>query len=1084
MVFDDSRSPIHKMLISFSGSSNDGDVVLLSLTYSGGNVVMFAKDWNTSSTAEQTYSAMGGSYFRGLIGANGDDNGFFTGLMTEWYHVNPYYGDQAQVVYSNSVSALSAGIMWADEWVPENGTGLFNELRGYSFSNPNQLLYYPPHGCACVLAANGYQFVTGAVWTTKTWTVDDNGLADFFAIQKAIDAAAPRDTIVVFPGIYSETVYVYKSISLLGQNKSQTIIKKTLPNAAGVVIRASNVTLSGFTIQRNGDSIDGISVDSFYAGPLVSASCGENISYNIITGFGIGIPISGSANNTIYGNDITNCGRGISMSDSSNNSTISSNNITNTTSVGIYFSNCNNNNVLLNTITNSTFPQGIWLDSSSNNNISLNTITNSTSEGIDLTYSSNNNIVSLNNIMTSSNYGIYLMYSSNNSVSLNNLNNANVGIEIADCSNNRVFSNTITNSELDGIWLDSSYNNDVFSNKISNSNSIGIEVWKCIKNSVSLNSITNCTYGIQLYSSSNNNVSSNNVTKSNTDGISLTADSYQYSSTNNRITLNNVTNSAHSGISLTCSSHNGVFLNSITNSTYGIYLISSNNSVSLNTITASSNGIFISSSNNRLSLNNITNNNCGIYLHSSSGNLFFHNNLIGNTVQASVNAPYYPNFWNDSYPSGGNYWSNYNVNDSNHDGIGDTPYVIDASNVDNYPLMSVRTPVFGLDIVKAWYWSLGSVVSSVALGDVDGNGQVEVVTGGYYFDGVRDIAQMCVWNGSNGGFEQVTTWFWTGNTTINSVAIGDVNGDGQIEIVTGGSYFDGTRYNAQLIVWNGSSLAVEKLTGWFWTGNTVINSVAAGDVDGDGHVEIVTGGSYFDGVHKNAQLIVWDGSNLSLKRVTCWKWTGDTVINSVGIGDVNADGQTEIVTGGSYFDGSRNNAQLVVWNGTTLAAAKITGWYWTSNTVINSVELGDVDGDGHVEIVSGGYYNDGTRNNAQLIVWNGTNLTVERITGWYWTSNTVINSVAIGDVNFDGQAEIVTAGQYNDGSRDTAQLAVWSGSNLTAIQIKSWYWTSNTEINSVTIGDINNDLSNEIVTGGSFYDETRLNSQLTVWVMS
>jgi hypothetical protein len=78
MVFDNAGSPIYGGLSSFTGSINDGDVVLLSLTFLSGNVVMFAKDWNTSSTAQQTYSAMGGSYFRGLIGAIGDDNGFFT----------------------------------------------------------------------------------------------------------------------------------------------------------------------------------------------------------------------------------------------------------------------------------------------------------------------------------------------------------------------------------------------------------------------------------------------------------------------------------------------------------------------------------------------------------------------------------------------------------------------------------------------------------------------------------------------------------------------------------------------------------------------------------------------------------------------------------------------------------------------------------------------------------------------------------------------------------------------------------------------------------------------------------------------
>jgi hypothetical protein len=36
----------------------------------------------------------------------------------------------------------------------------------------------------------------------------------------------------------------------------------------------------------------------------------------------------------------------------------------------------------------------------------------------------------------------------------------------------------------------------------------------------------------------------------------------------------------------------------------------------------------------------------------------------------------------------GNYWDDYSGLDDNQDGIGDTPYIIDENNKDNYPLMN------------------------------------------------------------------------------------------------------------------------------------------------------------------------------------------------------------------------------------------------------------------------------------------------------------------------------------------------------------------------------------------------------------
>ena len=183
-------------------------------------------------------------------------------------------------------------------------------------------------------------------------------------------------------------------------------------------------------------------------------------------------------------------------------------------------------------------------------------------------------------------------------------------------------------------------------------------------------------------------------------------------------------------------------------------------------------------------------------------------------------------------------------------------------------------------------------------------------------------------------------WFTGSDTSVVSVVVADVNGDGVKEIVTGGYFNDGTRWNAQVLVINASTMAMEKSGSWFWGGGTSIASIAVGDVNNDGKNEIVTGGSYFDGTRWNAQVAVLNASAtssaLTVLNIGYWFWNSDTSVASVAVGDVNGDGKNEIVTGGSYFDGTRNNAQVAVLNASATSSAltvlNIGYWFWNSDT--------------------------------------------------------------------------------------------------------------------------------------------------------
>jgi hypothetical protein len=381
----------------------------------------------------------------------------------------------------------------------------------------------------------------------------------------------------------------------------------------------------------------------------------------------------------------------------------------------------------------------------------------------------------------------------------------------------------------------------------------------------------------------------------------------------------------------------------------------------------------------------------------------------------------------------------------------------------------------------SWFWTSDTNASAMVLSDVNNDTQTELVTVGYFHDGLRWNSQLVVWNASTLVAEKLTTWYWTNDTQVSSVATGDVNGDGQVEIITGGAFFDSTRWNAQLIVWNGTSLAAEKVVTWFWTNNTEVASVAVANITGGIGLDIVTGGSFFDGTRWNAQLVIWNGSTLGVEQVKTWYWTSNTYINSLAVANISNGPSLSIVTGGAFNDGLRSNAQLVVWNASTLAVQSLTSWYWTSDTDINSVAVANITGGTALSIVTGGSYFDGTRFNGQLIIWNSQTLAVQTLTNWFTTSNTNVASVAVGNFSGGANLDVVTGGTFSDGVRNNGQVAVWNGNTLVATSVANWFVTSNTQVNSVGIANYGAVVGKRIVAAGQYFDGTRAEGSLTVW---
>jgi len=127
---------------------------------------------------------------------------------------------------------------------------------------------------------------------------------DYSTIQEAINNANVGDTVFVRNGTYLEHVVVSKSLSLIGENKSTTIIDGNLSETV-MNITADNANVTGFTIQRSGNFS---AFDNYDCGICLFFSNGSEIRDTIVKDNCVGIWAFSSENsflenNTAIGND-------------------------------------------------------------------------------------------------------------------------------------------------------------------------------------------------------------------------------------------------------------------------------------------------------------------------------------------------------------------------------------------------------------------------------------------------------------------------------------------------------------------------------------------------------------------------------------------------------------------------------------------------------------------------------------------------------------------------------------------------------------------------------------------------------------
>lgn len=305
--------------------------------------------------------------------------------------------------------------------------------------------------------------------------------------------------------------------------------------------------------------------------------------------------------------------------------------------------------------------------------------------------------------------------------------------------------NTVVGNDLEHLSIQNSIFNKIINNTISSSPDNGLSIlYSSNYNTIDGNVFSDCDEAIYIRESRYNNITNNIMSSTQYYGVSVQESSY------NTIKNNSITHTWW-GIYLKASSeNNSVSCNEIHNTDNGIHLgPNSNNEIISNNISNNQVGIYLyKTSNITITMNTISHNDYGIIVYSASNNSIYHNNILNNIMQAQDNN--YTNRWDNGYPSGGNFWSDYNGSDffsgpdqdiQGYDGIGDTNYSIDTDSFDNYPLME---PI--PDTLPPRIYLISPANNSFI--------QQETIIDFYVYDGNLDFANYSI----DGGLEQSFTY--------------------------------------------------------------------------------------------------------------------------------------------------------------------------------------------------------------------------------------------------------------------------------------------------------------------------------------
>ncbi|HMR41324.1 MAG TPA: FG-GAP-like repeat-containing protein [Ignavibacteria bacterium] len=381
--------------------------------------------------------------------------------------------------------------------------------------------------------------------------------------------------------------------------------------------------------------------------------------------------------------------------------------------------------------------------------------------------------------------------------------------------------------------------------------------------------------------------------------------------------------------------------------------------------------------------------------------------------------------------------------------------------------------------------------SVAAAGDMNGDGFSDLIAGAYGSDAAgTNSGRVYLYNGGSDP-DNIADAVFTGDAANDNFgysvkSAGDMNGDGFSEILAGALNNDagGSDAGRTYLLMNsltGTDIADETFTGS--AGESMGNSVSsAGDVNGDGYDDIITGSSEYNQAQGKVNLYYGGPSMDNTADVV---FTGEASFQGFGYsvsgaGDVNGDGYDDVIISAKYYDSlgvDRGRAYIYLGGQSmnNVVDIVLSGEAPGDRFGTSVSDAGDVNGDGYADVIVGAPESDiSASNGGRVYVYFGganMNSTADIFLNESVTSGFYGSSVSSsGDLNGDGFGDfVVGAPNYTN---EGAAFVYFGGEIINNNPDLSIFGqTGNVEFGSSVsgAGDVNGDGFSDLIIGDNQY---------------